>query len=161
MSIPDKPFILEGYENVPPDDAVCPQTRAALEYWYAKKGERLAPAWEDIELLDFSVSDIPRMIVVEHVPPDDFRYRFFGTWQVEGHQSDMTGRLVSDFDTAGYGGGVRDQYNAVLRDAQPRVYHLRMLLRNVSHTNEILRLPLSSDGAVVDKIWSVETPIDS
>ncbi len=162
LSTPNRPYVLRSFTMVAEKDLKCTDSRTALDYWRARKGEVIAPRWADIDLMDFSTDVIPRMIVVDYeADKDDFRYRFFGTWQVAGHQSDMSGKYVSHFDTDVYGQGVRTQYDSVLQSAKPRVFHLHMVLRNVHFDTEILRLPLSSDGECIDKIWCIETPVST
>lgn len=157
----DRPYVMNSYSTIAEEEMQCEDSVTALRYWSDRLFGRIAPRWSDIDLLDFSSDLIPRMIVVDCLPAEnDFRYRFFGTWQVAGHQMDMTGKHISDFEMNGYGEGVREQYERVIREQRPFVYQLNMVLRNVPYQTEILRLPVSHDGLEIDKVWSIETPIE-
>ena len=151
---------MHSYSTIAEEEIQCEESFAALRYWDRLLDGRVAPCWSDIDFLQFAPDIIPRMVVVDCLSEErDFQYRFFGTWQVAGHQMDMTGKCVSDFEMNGYGKGVREQYQQVLRERTPFAYQQNMVLRNVPYQTEILRLPVSCDGVEIDKIWSVETPI--
>ena len=131
---------------------------AVLAYWDDRRGGRLAPAWDDINLIELPPALIPRMCVIDVVPePLEFRYRFWGTQITGMHHYDLTGRSVRNLTPAAYADAIFQQYAAVMEERAPRAFITEVPLDDGRVTfYATIRLPLSSDGTTIDKLMSAE-----
>jgi hypothetical protein len=103
---------------------------------------------------------VPRMMVVDVVKQTlDFRYRYFGTWHVSCHGKEMTNLLVSQCPDKKYADKIFQEYANVVTSRRPALSALSMYLNYIQYRCEILRLPLSDDGSIVDQIMVVGNQI--
>tara|TARA_B100000427_G_scaffold314464_1_gene307629 strand:- start:217 stop:822 length:606 start_codon:yes stop_codon:yes gene_type:complete len=79
--------------------------KRVLDYWVEQRAERRFPSWSDISLMDlYDVAPFVAVLDVENGAGDPeetrFRYRFCGTWLVEGRSAmspaDPTGRCIDE-----------------------------------------------------------------
>ena len=82
---------------IEPMDSPVESQREALSYWENKRGDRLAPAWSEISLMDFPPKVIPAIMVTDiDQETGTLKYRFFGTQLTELHGGDYTGKSPAD-----------------------------------------------------------------
>jgi len=129
-------------------------TIALYNYWLAKCGNRAMPARADIDPVEMPRQLLPGICIVEVVADERrYVYRLVGTGEVEVRGNDPTGKSVLE----GFFGpsaedalGCYDQVvktRAALLDPTPFTAPSGKWI-----TDETLFLPLSDDGATVNKI---------
>lgn len=135
-----------------------PETRLIVDYWNEKRGRRLAPAWTDIELFDLPLSLIPNIVIVDVIDDgQDFQYRFWGTWHVQFHGYDQTGKRVSELNPPIYSDLIADQYRQTITAREPQLFVQQIPLKSGLWVfTELSRFPLSSDGKNITHILSAE-----
>jgi len=145
-------------EHFVPDGKTYPDLVATFHYWQRLRGDRLAPAWSDINLLDIPHAAIPRVCVVDVIPaPLDFIYRFWGTSITRMHHYDLTGKSVRDLTPASYARTIHRQYETVVSNRQPEGFLTEIPLDSGTFAYyAVFRMPLSSDGIHVDMVLSAE-----
>ena len=124
----------------------------ALRYWNEKRGERFAPRWDDISLMDFPSSVIPLISVTDIIAdPLSSQYRFFGTKLVETRGGDYSGKSPHLVPPRALGITNKGGCGRLVADRAP---HLEVKeftnQRGILGRVIILRLPLSDDGEVVN-----------
>lgn len=126
--------------------------RALLAYWRQRAGERAMPARRDFDPADFvSLLGVVALVDVLH-DPLRFRYRLVGTKLVERIGREMTGHWVSDIPRPQLRQVTRKDYELVVRRREPVLFQGDDISDTRRTGYEILRLPLSGDGAVIDMI---------
>lgn len=123
------------------------------EYWSVRRGARLMPARGDIDPIDLKEL-LPLLILIDVVPgPRRYVYRLVGTHEVEMRGSDPTGKAV---DEAYYGESAESTIHyldRVVGTRQPVLYRgIYQPLRTRMQREDVLFLPLSSDGETVNMI---------
>lgn len=129
-----------------------PDIRLVLEYWQNKCAGRLMPARSDIdpgEIRRF----LPYITLVDVVDDDQrYVYRLIGTKEVDLRGRDPTGKSVVDAFFGVSRANVLAKYDTVCKTRAP--FHewdnFQVVDRYVGEEN--LFLPLSDDGATVNKI---------
>lgn len=146
------------YTRLPIDFPDFTEIGVVAQHWDAVKGDRLAPAWSDIDLLSVPSTLLPRICVVDvHQDPLDFVYRFWGTDITNMHMYDLTGKSIKNLTPSGYAGCLMEQYRYVQENAEPCGYLTEIPLEAGYHTYyAVIRLPLSSDGKTIDGVLSAE-----
>lgn len=147
------------FENITPDeirgriDACHKSVQAMYDYWLAKRGNRPMPARADIEPAEIKKL-LPMMMLVD-VTADArrFVYRLVGTQEVAERGGDPTGKSVAE---AFFGGSLEETlscYDYVVRNRAPFCYRDPYAASDGQIQNDdIIYLPLSDDGASVNKI---------
>jgi hypothetical protein len=139
------------------DDAIITseRIRQLVAYWHACRGDRPMPLRRDIEPADIKHL-LPNLLLVEIEDPFRVRYRLVGTRVVEFNRIDFTGSYLDDnrWDvTSRYSRA----YKAV---AETRLPHYGLdawpLAGAMNGRSEIVMLPLSTDGARVDRGLALE-----
>lgn len=128
-----------------------------LEYWLSLKGDRLAPSWQEFDLLGLSPTVIPYVTVVDRVVPlARSVYRFWGTGHVDAKGIDRTGKTLGEHPQ-GRAEEVLDEYGKVLERGVPVAFRRRIQLPEPRPmlTQMSLRMPLSSNGRTIDRFVSV------
>jgi len=142
---------------IEPAESPIDYQRAALAYWQAKRGERFAPGWADIALMDFPLHVIP-VLVVTDINPQTFEmsYRFWGTKLTETHGHDYTGQSPKDLMPKLLGQGSTTAYRELLEKKVPQLEIKEFYRGNELRGRQmVLRLPLSDDGRNVTKSLNV------
>ncbi len=124
----------------------------ALNYWDDLRGDRFAPTWQDVSLLDFPGRLIPWISVTDIVQqPLDSIYRFWGTELTRIHGADFTGMSPRLVPPVALG---MAKSSGCGRLVDKRAPHLEIKeFRNIQGllgNALILRLPLSEDGTTVN-----------
>lgn len=132
----------------------------AYRYWNEKKVQSggIAPSWTDVNLLDLRSELLPKVCVVD-VSGDlpDFTYRYWGTALTDMHHYDLSGKSVRNLTPAEYGECVWGQYNEVYTSRTPQTFLTEVPLESGFFVFYVaVRMPLSSDGERIDKIFVAE-----
>lgn len=131
-----------------PEDSPVRYQLDALAYWRKKCGDRLAPSWADISLMDFPTDVIPKLIVID-INPDtaETSYRFWGTQLTDLHGTDYTRNSAAELRPKLLAESVAASYHKLVREKCPH-----LVIQEFYSTDElrgrqiVLRLPLSDDG---------------
>lgn len=128
------------------------------QHWHDVKGDRMAPAWVDIDLLALPSDLLPRICVVDvKQAPLDFVYRFWGTDITNMHMYDLTGKSIRNLTPPSYADCLMEQYRQVYESKEPSGYLTEIPLDAGYYTYyAVIRLPLSSDGIHIDGVLSAE-----
>jgi hypothetical protein len=136
------------------DQLSLPSFKLIFNIWNELRGERFAPSWREIDLMEFPLDQVPRCVVVD-VKPDqgEFIYRFWGTKVTDLHHQDLTGKCVRDLDPPEIAEVLHKQYHKTCDAKAPTLFVNHVSSLHGTMTEEvILRLPLSSDGENVNQI---------
>jgi len=136
---------------------------AVYHYWDGKRGERRMPSRADIDPIDLKPF-LPSIMLVDVVPDERlYVYRLVGTREVRLRGCDPTGGTVAAHY---FGSSAREamrNYDRVVSSGQPWLDAGACLSADQRFLDlEALFLPLSSDGAEVDKIlvYTVQRAVD-
>jgi hypothetical protein len=133
-----------------------PEIARSLAYWRAKRGGRLLPSRADIDPLDLSV-DLPRVMMAEvSHEPLEFRYRVAGTGTFRVHGEELTGKHPRDLQPPEFGQLIHDHYCEAVARRTPILHLIQLDVGEVSASYARIILPLSGDGATVDRLLTVE-----
>ncbi len=139
------------------NDVVLPSKPAKiLRYWNDLRGDAFAPTWGVFKIDELPVGMIPwSMIVDVEQPSGNLVYRFWGTARVRYHGEDLTGMSVVDAQDSSITTILLEEYKMVTENCMP--LYIKTECENLGNKLdfEFLRLPLSSDGQTVDKIYCV------
>jgi len=137
-----------------------PDVRAFMEIWQTARGERFAPSWSELDLIDFPSHIIPLVYVVDvERDPLRFRYRFIGSKVCEFEGTDYTGQYVCDLKPAAVGQAAQSAFERFLDDPEPRFF--AMLVDELDHMPHVfsiyggIRVPLSDDNKEVHQIMGL------
>jgi hypothetical protein len=139
------------------NDSVLPSNPSKImRYWNELRGKSFAPKWEDFEIVQLPPLLIPWSAVVDVVgPPDEFVYRYWGTARVRYHGEDFTGKAIIGTQDTSITDVLIDEYNFVVEQHIPLYVKTECEFLGEKLFFEFLRLPLSSDGTTVNKVYSV------
>lgn len=146
------------YETVEFDAERYPNLARFLKIWDGYRGDRFAPSWNDIDLLDFAPTLIPYIFIVDvDQISKEFFFRFVGTKVVEIEGKDYTGCKASDLQWSGGEASIQANYEAFITDPKPIFYVVKAmnLVKQYTDIYAGLRLPISSDGVSVDKFLNM------
>jgi hypothetical protein len=125
--------------------------------WEAKRDGKFAPHPSDVGALALPVAALPRVVLVDAM--DDgvrFRFRLVGSAVALSSGTDFTGKFVDEALTGWVPNAVVADYRRVVTEKRPAyaVAQIRLPDGQVVR-NSRLALPLSSDGAAVDRLMLV------
>ena len=127
--------------------------RDLYNYWNARRGARLMPARGDIDPVDLKAL-LPMLILIDVVADARrYIYRLVGTGEVEMRGRDPTGKSILE----GYYGESADDtifyLDRVVQSREPLLYRgTYQPMRTRTQQEDLLFLPLSNDGAVVNMV---------
>lgn len=131
-----------------------PELRRLLEYWQAKRRTlgRL-PARADIDPLEMRFA-LGHLILADVEPgnPIRFRHRLIGTRIVEHAGYDATGLYVDDIPDQELAQRLIQTYLDVVKTREPAHDRVGGMVGGRAIDLEVLRLPLSADGAAIDMV---------
>ncbi|HEX7969185.1 MAG TPA: PAS domain-containing protein [Stellaceae bacterium] len=128
-----------------------PKLSALLEFWHAKRGARRMPARADFDVLELR-EWLGHLHLIEVVDGGrDFHHRVYGTDLAIAFDMDLTGKGMSALPD-GVREQVRQEYAHVCDSGEPLVIDDDPAVRSAVERVEKLILPLSSDGATVDRL---------
>jgi hypothetical protein len=141
-----------------------PDTRAIHQYWLIKANGRPMPRRADIDPAEIPPRLLPFLSIVEVVPDDRrYIYRLIGTAEVQVRGFDPTGKSVHEGFMGPNAEAALAHYDRVVRTAIPFLFPIPDQYEPETaryRTQEIIFLPLSEDGAKVDKIVVFAACID-
>jgi hypothetical protein len=127
--------------------------RRLFQYWADKRGARRFPARRDIDPLDFAyVLGYVMLIDVTH-DPLRFRFRLYGTALLDRNSAvDMTGKYLDEHARPEFRAYLRDEWAETVERGAPTHGFFDRMIDDELRKFEVLRLPLSADGASVDML---------
>ena len=133
------------------------------QYWDAKRGDRRMPSRADIDPIDLK-HFLPSIMLIDVVGDDRlYVYRLVGTREVRLRGRDPTGGTVAENFFGSCAKEAMRNYDRVVSSGQPWLDAGACLSADERFLDlEALFLPLSSDGAEVDKIlvYTVQRAVD-
>jgi hypothetical protein len=137
-----------------------PEVDRILAYWRAKKGDRTFPSRADIDPLEFP-RELPRVMMAEvSYAPLEFRYRVAGTGLFAMHGHELTGKLARELDPPEFGALIQRHYTEVIERRVPILHVIELTLNYLATSYARIILPLSGDGAVIDRLMTCEAHED-
>ncbi|GAB2177352.1 PAS domain-containing protein [Dongia sp. agr-C8] len=133
----------------------------ALDYWFGKCAGRLAPTRADIDPVEIAPL-LPRVMLVDvSTDPIDFRFRLAGTGLFKIHGAELTNKRALDLEPPAYGALIHRLYCDALTCRAPMAH--RLLIECETRRSAYLRviLPLSEDGATINRLLTVESYADA
>ena len=147
-------------QTIPFEDADA-RLKEVYAYWQKKRGARAMPARRDIDPLDIPTV-LPHLMMIDVEPGPRYRYRLFGTEVTEAFGMNPTGKCVDEVMVGDYKKFLLGLYDDLCREKKPvystSIYgtHNRTLGRDTKMWTQRLMLPLSADGAAVDKVLACQ-----
>ena len=134
-------------------DIADPRLRQLYDYWDGKRGERAMPSRADIDPVEMRFV-IGNVILIDVVPGDPLRFhiRLHGTNLSERVRFDLTGKMLDEMPSPEFRALTQHSFTRVATTGQPLHAHRDEILDNRRRQYETIILPLSSDGASVDRI---------
>ena len=121
-------------------------------YWDGKRAGRPMPSRADLDPLEFREA-LGHVFLIDVEPGPRFRYRLTGTIMTERTGYDLVGRYVDDIPVASTRDFIDAHYRQVLAARAPvRAVSVRDVQKR-TWRYEILSMPLSTDGAVIDMLF--------
>lgn len=145
-------------ESIPLDALEAPEFGELLSYWQGIRGDRFAPSWTDVELIELPAKILPYLTVVEVRPqPFDFIYRFCGTGHMTVKARDYTNLSVTQVRPKMVADVMFDQFRRTWEARRPLAF--RRVIKGFRDEpplrHDTLRLPLSADGEWVHWVMSL------
>jgi hypothetical protein len=142
------------------DDPAYPDLGLMLRYWNRKRGERFAPPRSAIDPGDF-VDALPRVKLVDVQRAADgtmdFRFRLAGTAIGNILGTELTHLRPLDLQPPQFGAMVHAHYAQCVAERRPLLHKVEIDSLQRIHSYARLLLPLSSDGAQVDMLMTVDS----
>lgn len=129
-------------------------------YWKEKRGTRRYPARRDIDPLDFAYVLGWVTLVDVTYNPTRFRFRLYGSELAHRIGTDLTGTYADQHPDHGFGAMLQRTWQEVLDRGEPISAHYDRVVENRRQPWEALRLPMSSDGQVIDMLLAATRPLD-
>jgi len=145
-------------------EIMSPQLRRLFADWDTRRRGREFPARADFDPVElkYLLGEMTLLDVIASGPRSDFRYRVYGSSLVRRFGWELTGKSVDEIPVKQHAAFARAHCEDVLARRAPvvRYYSHHFIGQNVPHDCEILVLPLSHDGAAIDKMlgafaWNV------
>ncbi|MBT6095296.1 MAG: PAS domain-containing protein [Rhodospirillaceae bacterium] len=133
------------------------ELRDLLFYWHEIRHERLAPAWQDFDMMKIPAQHLPLTMVKDvEKEPHAYRYRFYGTGFVRLNSKDLTGKTTDDIAMPTFAQALRVSLDDFVKQDEPRFYEVKFLHRYHDHVGQhLFRLPLSDDGATINRVVAI------
>jgi len=125
-------------------------------YWQMKRAGRAMPARRDIDPAEMR-SVLPHLMLIDVEPGPRYRYRLFGTAVTDAFGMNPTGKCVDEVMTGDYKAFLLGLYDDLCAEKKP-IYSTSIYgtKRDTKMWTQRLMLPLSSDGAAVDKVLACQ-----
>jgi len=130
-----------------------PKLRQLYDYWDGKRGERRMPARADLDPVDirFAIGDVILADVLDEDPPRFF-IRLHGTNLSERTSFDLTGKMLDEMPAPEFRDLSTRSFRRVVRTREPLHALADRMLDGRIQRYEAIILPLSADGARVDRL---------
>jgi hypothetical protein len=131
--------------------------RALFDYWQSKRGQRIAPAWREID-----PGEIPRLLphlCVSEVltDPFDLRFRIVGTFVADAAGKDFTGLTFSSMRITTGRALWQQHYLRVVEGRRPAYGRYRAEIGpDIVYYADHGAFPISNDGIAVQRIIEIE-----
>jgi hypothetical protein len=134
-------------------DISHPKLRQLYEYWLARRGDRKMPSRADLDPLDmtFLIGNIILVDVAERSPLR-FRIRLHGTNLSQRVGFELTGKMLDELPQTEFRALAQETFVGVVNSGEPRQGRRDRVLDGKLASYETVILPLSSDGASVDRL---------
>lgn len=132
-----------------------PYCRALLARWETARGDRFAPSWRALDLIQIAPpAALAHCTMVEQIEDEPgFAYRFFGTWHAILHDRDLTGKSIAALRPANHAQRLKAEYAEAVARRRPVAFHFDVpVLTGTRSRREVIRLPLSDDGIDVNAV---------
>ncbi len=128
-----------------------------LDYWDSRRGNLFAPNWGQFKLDELPPQAVPwcSVLDVKHEPLD-FVFRFWGSGRAQVLGQEVTGKSLTSVVDSNIAKSTFDQNVMTMEQRVPLFFDTVAAPEygdKVSYG--VLRLPLSSDGTNVDKIFTI------
>lgn len=146
--------MLTDIRHIDPPALRHPDALVLYTYWLKKRGKRLMPSRADIDPVELPPQVLPGMSLVDVVQDDRrYVYRLVGTGEVEARGFDPTGQSVMEGFLAPNKEDALGCYDRVVATQAALVDPVAFKAIDGRYvTEETIFLPLSDDGANVNKI---------
>lgn len=134
-----------------------PKLRSLYEYWAGKRGSRELLGADELDPAELR-RWIGHLVVVDATDEGAFIYSYYGATLEKAFGRSMAGQSL-ELLPDGQRSILRDEYQAVRADRQPMSRTYTAAFDGEMATWERLVLPLSSDGAAVDKLLVAAYPL--
>lgn len=128
-------------------------------YWNEKRGTRRFPARRDIDPLDFTYVLGWVTLVDVTYNPVRFRFRLYGSELAHRSGTDLTGTYADQHPSRDFGAMLQRSWQEVVDRGGPDCVHYDRVVDNRKQPWEAVRLPLSSDGSVIDMLLAAARPL--
>jgi hypothetical protein len=144
--------------ELPLDRMKTRQLVELLAFWEARRGAKVVPSRADFDVLDLKpwLGNLHLLDVEEG--GREYRYRVYGSVLAEYFGHDLTGKTTAEVRPEARE-IVRSEYRAACREQRPVFVHRQRDISGSERLVERLVLPLSSDGAGVDKLVVCSYPL--
>ncbi|HYB08207.1 MAG TPA: PAS domain-containing protein [Alphaproteobacteria bacterium] len=142
-------------ETLPIGDLLDPALGQALAYWDSLRSERPFPSRNDISPSGMKSFLRHVMLIDVSYDPLDFVYRVFGTAIAAAHKEDYTGRSARELEPKAFSDLIWQQYCEALECRAPILHSVLFVTADHCSKYHRLILPLSRDGAKIDKLLAV------
>ena len=132
-----------------------PRLGSVFNIWDDWRGDRKAPPWEEVKLIELPVALISQTLVCDVVEGGkDYKYRFWGTGSVALYKHESTGRHLSEFGwSEELVARTREQLAGVISTQEPALYYSIFTTETGAVANKVnLRMPLMDEPGLVTKI---------
>jgi hypothetical protein len=140
------------------DRLEAPDFQLVFDLWRRKRGSKRAPARSDFDPMAEMRPALPRLMLLDVLrDPPDFRYRLAGTETFFVHGAELTGKSVLDLMPVRQGQIIWNELCQLVKSWEPQ--HARFEFVNQEgnpRSYAVLRLPLSSDGDLIDMVMVVQ-----
>lgn len=140
--------------------ALYPDLRQALEYWESKRGDRFAPAREDIDPSEIAAL-LSRVMLADVEQKEDgaldFLYRLSGTGICDVHGYNLATLRPRELSPPAYGQLVHDHYCSAVERRAPLAHVLALRTDAKQRSYARIILPLSADGEKVTMLMMVDS----
>lgn len=140
-------------------DPAYPDLAAILRYWDEKRGARFAPPRSAIDPTDF-IEALPRVKLVDVLRGVDgkldFRFRLAGTAIGNILGTELTRLRPLDLQPPQFGTMVHEHYVQCVTERRPMLHKVEIDSVRRIHNYARLLMPLSSDGAEIDMLMTVD-----
>lgn len=131
--------------------------RQVLVLWERLRGDRFAPPWRMLDLVELPTQVLPYLTVVDvRSAPEDYVYRLWGTGHTTIKGADLTGKSVMQYKRPDLARIIFDEFREVVASRRPLGFRHDVMPQpdRLSLYQDTLRLPLSADGESVTQILS-------
>jgi hypothetical protein len=135
-----------------------PDLYRLYDYLEAKRGDREFAARRDLDPLDFPYILGNILLLDVLYQPLRFRYRLVGSLIVARVGYDMTGKFLHEHPHPSYRDYMLDCYAEVIRSRRPSGGNYDLFMDREIKRYQCIRVPLSDDGKIIDKIISAAIP---